>query len=109
MRIHSRLLSTNSLASNRGIQAESSHGPDPSVYCLWLSGIHQERDYRPTAAPSFHSADLPLGLARAPDLFLDLSQHAVVSVRVLKSAFGLEAGYRPPIHVNVIPGLEGGQ
>src|SRR5439155_8963048 len=73
-------------ASDRGVQTESVDDPDAAVHRLRLAGIHAQRRDGPTPAASFHSADLSLDLARAPDLLLDLSQHAVVSVRVMTKA-----------------------
>src|SRR6266404_7648396 len=84
LRLDARVLSTDPPAPDRRVQAQSAHDADAAVHRLRLSGIHPECRDRATSAACFHSASLSLGLARAPDLLLDLSQHALVSVRVLR-------------------------
>ena len=83
LRIYPGVLSIDPPASDRGVQTESVDDPDATVHRLRLAGVHSERRDGPTTAASFYSANLSVGLARALDLLLDLSQHAVVSVRVL--------------------------
>jgi hypothetical protein len=78
-----RLLSVASFASDCGVQAESIVHADAAVHRLWIGRPHQERDHRQAAAASFHSFDLSLGLAGAADLLLDISEHTLVSVRVM--------------------------
>ena len=81
------MLSIDPPASDRGVQTKSVDDPDAAVHRLRLAGIHPERGDGPTSTASLHSADLSLGLAWAPDLLLDLSQHTVVPVRVLITIF----------------------
>ena len=76
-------LSATSSASSGGIQAKSAAYADTTVYRLRISRLYEERDYRSAAATSFYPVVLPLGVAGADDLLLDLSQHALVSVFVV--------------------------
>ena len=77
------MLSTGAPAPRRSVQAESALHADAAVHCLWVSRIHEERDNWSTAAASVCPVVLPLDVARADDLFLDLSQYAVVPICVL--------------------------
>src|SRR5207253_8056496 len=57
---------------------------------------YQKCDHRKTSAPSFYSAVLYVVLAYLDDLFLDLSQHAVVSVPIVMNS-------DPAIRVAMLP------
>jgi hypothetical protein len=81
--LDARLLSVASFASNRGVQAESIIYADAAVHRPWIARPHQKRDNRQAAAASFHSFDLSLGLASPAHLLLDISEHTLVSVRVM--------------------------
>jgi len=78
-----RLLSTTASTSDRRVQIQSFNDANAAIHRLWFSRIHQKCNHRPASAPSFYSAVLYVVLAYLDDLFLDLSQHAVVSVFAL--------------------------
>ena len=90
------LLSTAAPASNRGLQVESVDGADAALYRLRLPRVYQERDHGPASTPSFHTAGLYVGLAGAANLLLDFSQHAVVSLSIVKNS-------DPAIRVAMLP------
>src|SRR5258708_9348199 len=104
LRLDPSVLSIPPSASGRSVQAESAYGPHAAVHRLRLFGIHPKCCDGTTSAACFHSAGLFVGLARASDLLLDLSQHTLVSVRFL--SIGLETGHCPPRYQ--CPGLPGG-
>ena len=81
--LDARFSSIASFASDRCIQAESVDGADTAFYRLRFPRVHQKRDHGAASTQGLYSAVLSVGLARAASLFLDLSQHALVSVRVL--------------------------
>src|ERR1043165_6519163 len=83
LRIDARVLSTSASASGSRVQIESADRSDAAVHRLWISGIHQERDHRQAASSGFHPAGLSLGVAGVAAFLLGLSQHALVSVRLL--------------------------
>src|SRR5437588_11407294 len=90
------LLSTAAPASSRGLQVESVDGADAALYRLRLPRIYQECDHGPASTPSFYSAGLYVGLAGAANLLLDFSQHAVVSLSIVKNS-------DPAIRVAMLP------
>src|SRR6266446_4458581 len=96
LRIDASLLSTAAPASNRGLQVESLDGADAALYRLRLPRIYQERDHGPASTKSFYSAGLYVGLAGAANLLLDFSQHAVVSLSIVKNS-------DPAIRVAMLP------
>ena len=90
LRLDAGALSASSSASSGRIQAESTVYADTTVYRLRVSRLYEERDYRSAAATTPCPILLPLGVVGADDLFLDLPQHALVSVCVVVSeAVGL--------------------
>src|SRR5690242_8903202 len=97
LRIDPRVLSAATSASGRGVQAESADHADPPVHRLRFSRIHAKRNHRQAVSPPLHSAGLSLGVARAATFLLGLSQHALVSVRLLKSGFSIRFPQRNEI------------
>lgn len=85
LRYDARVLSITASASRRGVQIESLDGADAALHHLRFPRIHQERNYGSAPEASLHSAAVLVGLAGLNYFLLDLSQHALVSVRVLNS------------------------
>ena len=94
LRIDTRFLSTAAPASSRGVQAESAYHANAPFHRLRFSRIHEKRDHRQAVSPPLHPAILSVGVARAAAFLLGLSQYALVSVRLLKSAFSIRFANR---------------
>jgi hypothetical protein len=86
LRVDARFSSIAAPAPAGCVQVESADDADAAVHRLRFVGIHQKRAHREAAEASFYSAALPVAMARAANLLLDLSQHALVSIRVLNSS-----------------------
>ena len=84
MRIDTGVLSAAAFASGGSVQAESALHVDRAVYRLRISRLHEECNHRTAATPTLCSFFLPLGVARADDFLLGVSQHALVSVCIVK-------------------------
>src|ERR1044071_1805908 len=93
LRVDAGRLSPAASASTSGLQAESAYGADVAFYRLRFSRVHPKRGHGPATTQAFHPANLSLDLARAANLLLGFSQHALVSICFVKKIAMVQKRY----------------